>query len=122
MRTDIEREASSLQTIKLGLALLLLFGALMVVGSSCGCQFRGPYTNKIYGDAQPSFEWDDPDDGIFPNKSPRVGENAYASRFLLGFKRDYDNGATFHVGAGARNQHIGTIDVGFEYPIGRGGN
>lgn len=119
MKTDIERETSSLQTIKLGLALLLLFGLVIVC---CACQFRGPYTNKIYGDAQPSFEWDDPSDGVFPNKSPRVGENAYASRFLLGFKRDYDNGATFHIGAGARNQHIGTVDVGFEYPIGRGGN
>ena len=127
-RTQYETEAQRWETLRVGLlACLFILGGFAVAALFAGCS-SAPHQHKVYGDAQPSFEIDDPGDGIFPNKSPRVGENVYGSRFIGGYKCDFTggngffkDGDSFHVGAGMRNQHVGTIDIGFEKVIGHGG-
>lgn len=87
----------------------------------CGCASHPAGESQDYVTAEyaPTFEIDDPADGLFPNKSPRVGEKAYAYRFRVGVEREYENGMRLYGRAGMENQHVAGVEVGIRVPVGR---
>lgn len=94
---------------------------LALAGCTRGPMFDTPYRDFATVDYAPTFEIDDPSDGLFPNKSSRVGERAYAWRGRIGVRRKFDSGAELYLRAGPENRHVGAIEIGAEIPIGGSG-
>lgn len=91
------------------------FLVLVLLVLLVGC--AGKRQDFVTGEWNPSFEIDDPEDGLFPNKSSRVGENAYTWRSQFGWRRKYQRGHEYYVNTGPRNQHVWQVRAGCEVPI-----
>ena len=98
---------------------VLIFSILILFLPACSSSQSStkPYRDYARIRYMPTFEIDDVRDGIFPNKSPRVGEKAYPYRSRVGWTRKYDDGFSFWIEGGPENQHVGTIEGGIEIPL-----
>ena len=91
--------------------IFLLCG--LMVSCSIGCA-KSNVKNSVWGRYNPSFEIDDIKDGVFPNKSPRVGEKADMFRMSGGMRHKFNNGCQLKWGVGRRNQHVGEAIIEVE--------
>lgn len=92
----------------------LLFSILILI-LTVGCASPdNSHKDYLIGSWEPSFEIDDIKDGVFPNKSPRTGENAYAFRGNIGVQREYKDGSAVYIKGGPRNRHVGGVEIGFK--------
>lgn len=81
---------------------------ILLVALSCiGCSSNHKVKHSVWGRYNPSFEIDDIKDGVFPNKSPRIGEKADPFRAAGGMRHRFNNGCSIKWGLGRRNKHIG---------------
>lgn len=91
---------------------------LVLAGCTRSPMFDGAYQDFATIHYAPTFEVDDIKDGVFPNRSPRIGEHAYPWRGRLGVRRKWESGAELYLRAGPEHQHIGAVEFGAEIPIG----
>lgn len=95
----------------------------LLAASLCGCSsrpmFGGSHQDFVTMRWSPTFEVDDLKDGLFPNRSDRVGERVYTWRSRVGVRRKWDSGAELYVRGGPENRHVGAVEVGAELPVGR---
>ena len=90
---------------------LLIVSAVLLIGCSATKK------DTLWAQYNPSFEVDDIKDGIFPNKSTRVGEHAYYGRVSGGMKHELSDDTRVKWGAGMRNQHVGELIFEIEKDI-----
>lgn len=100
-------------------ALVGAISLLLLCGCSSRPMFGGSYQDFATVRWSPTFEVDDIKDGLFPNKSPRVGEQVYTWRGRVGVRRKFDTGAEVYVCGGPENRHVGAVEIGAELPVGR---